>query len=208
VSAASLGNVVTVAERLLERLGKGAADILERRAAVHQDEGDGETAQYWRRVAKAVRFLLLSDAAYYGAGHGPRPITLPAGMVRRVFHSLPQPSILLQPNLVIVAVNKAYLDTMDMPGEDIVGCDLFAVFPDNPAEKVKSTRNLAESFGRVLDHGAADTLDHLRYDVRNRDGVFEERWWSPINTPVLDDLGRLELIIHQAFEVAPHSAVP
>lgn len=205
--AASLGNIVTVAQQMLDKLGKGAPEIIDLRASAHAEEGDAETEAYWRRVAKAVRFLLLSDPAYYSVGQGPRPIILPSALVRRVFRSLPQPSLLLQPNLVIVGANQAYLKTMDMSGDDIVGCDLFSVFPDNPAEKsVNSTRDLADSFGRVLDHGCADSIGRLRYDVRNRDGVFEERWWNPLNTPVLDDDGRLELIIHQAFEVAPRAA--
>jgi PAS domain-containing protein len=190
--SASLGNVVTVAQRLLDRLGKGAPEMLDRRATFH-------VARYWQRVAKAARFILLSDEGYYCAGQGSRPITLPSAVVRRVFISLPQPTVLLQPNLVIVGANQAYLDTMRVD-DDIVGCELFAVFPDNPAETtVTSTQDLAASFGRVIDTGRPDHLS-LRYDVRNRDGVFEARWWHPVNTPVLDDRGRLELIIHQAFE--------
>jgi PAS domain-containing protein len=202
---ASLGNIVLVAGQLLDRMGKGAPEILDRRAAAHLEEGDEETARYWARVAKSQRYILSQDRAYFGAGRGARPFELPARMIRAVFQNIPQPSILLQPNMVIVGVNRAYLATMDMDGADIVGCDLFDVFPDNPSANANSTGTLAESFGRVLEACCPDHLDHLRYDVRNRDGLFEERWWSPVNTPVTDDDGRLELIIHQAFEVPKES---
>jgi hypothetical protein len=40
-----------------------------------------------------------------------------------------------------------------------------------------------------------------RYDIRNRDGRFEERWWDPVNTPLLDDAGRVSLILHQVEDV-------
>lgn len=203
---ASLGNIVVVAERLLDKLGKGAPEILDRRAADHLAEGDEATARYWARVAKSARYILSMDATYLGAGHGQRPFEVPAGLIRQVFQSIPQPSILLQPNLVIVGVNRAYLEVMDLDGADIIGCDLFDVFPDNPAANVNATGELADSLGRVLDDGRPDSLEQLRYDIRDRDGVFQERWWNPLNTPVTDDNGRLELILHQAFAAPPSPA--
>ncbi len=33
------------------------------------------------------------------------------------------------------------------------------------------------------------------------DGTFEERWWSPVNSPVLDEDGEVEAIIHNANDI-------
>jgi light-regulated signal transduction histidine kinase (bacteriophytochrome) len=37
--------------------------------------------------------------------------------------------------------------------------------------------------------------------VRRPDGVFEERFWSPVNSPVVDADGKLEYIIHRVEDV-------
>jgi light-regulated signal transduction histidine kinase (bacteriophytochrome) len=40
-----------------------------------------------------------------------------------------------------------------------------------------------------------------KYDVRKPDGAFVERYWSPINSPVLGGDGKLEYIIHRVEDV-------
>jgi len=40
-----------------------------------------------------------------------------------------------------------------------------------------------------------------KYDVRRPDGVFEERFWSPVNSPVFGPDRRIEYIIHRVEDV-------
>ncbi len=40
-----------------------------------------------------------------------------------------------------------------------------------------------------------------KFDVARPDGAFEEKYWSPLNTPVLDDAGRVAYIIHRVEDV-------
>jgi two-component system sensor kinase FixL len=40
-----------------------------------------------------------------------------------------------------------------------------------------------------------------KYDVRRPDGGFEEKYWSPLNKPVLNGEGEVEWIIHQVEDV-------
>jgi light-regulated signal transduction histidine kinase (bacteriophytochrome) len=40
-----------------------------------------------------------------------------------------------------------------------------------------------------------------KYDVRRPDGTFEERFWSPVNSPVLRTDGKLEYVIHRVEDV-------
>lgn len=40
-----------------------------------------------------------------------------------------------------------------------------------------------------------------KYDVRRPDGVFEERYWSPINSPVVGADRKIQYIIHRVEEV-------
>ena len=40
-----------------------------------------------------------------------------------------------------------------------------------------------------------------KYDIRRPDGIFEERYWSPVNKPVLDEKGELVYIVHSVVDV-------
>ena len=65
-------------------------------------------------------------------------------------------------------------------------------------------RNLKTSLERVLKSRAADTMAVQRYDIRRPEaegGGFEERFWSPLNSPVLDLNGNVRYIIHRVEDV-------
>ena len=123
---------------------------------------------------------------------------------RGLFEQAPAPYLVLSPALVIVAVTDAYLRATMTERADILGRGLFEVFPDNPAEVGASgVSNLRASLERVLKSGQADTMAVQKYDIRRPDsegGGFEERHWSPVNTPVLAN-GRVEFIIHRVEDV-------
>lgn len=193
-------NVNAVARQLLDRLGAQALEILKDRAAVHRRQGDEHSALYWQRVAKAARILLFFDGKTVLPDW--RPIELPLDFFKSVFYRTPRAGLLLRPDLKIVGANPAYLAATMTRESEIIGCDIFDVFPDNPDDgQVTGTANLGASFRRVLDSSLADRMALQRYDVRNRDGVFEERWWKPVNAPVFDQDGRLSYILHQAEDV-------
>jgi signal transduction histidine kinase/CheY-like chemotaxis protein len=60
---------------------------------------------------------------------------------------------------------------------------------------------LRASFDRVFQTVAPDTMAIQKYDIRRPDGVFEERHWSPINSPVLGPDGRIVYLIHRVEDV-------
>jgi signal transduction histidine kinase/ActR/RegA family two-component response regulator len=120
---------------------------------------------------------------------------------RAVFEAVPGLYLVLARDLTIVAVSDAYLRATMTRREDIVGKGLFKVFPDNPDDpKADGVRNLAASLKRVIANHTADAMPVQKYDIRRPDGRFEERHWSPVNTPVLRD-GKLEYIIHRVEDV-------
>ncbi|MFJ9467825.1 PP2C family protein-serine/threonine phosphatase [Streptomyces caniferus] len=121
-----------------------------------------------------------------------------------VFQVLPGAVLLLTPQLVIADVNEALLRRAGRDRSQLIGRPLFEVFPDNPDDPDASgMRNLRASLERVVATAASDTMALQRYDVeaRDRPGVFEERYWSPVNAPVLDAEGRVRLIVHRVEEV-------
>ncbi|MGE0395273.1 MAG: PAS domain S-box protein [Kofleriaceae bacterium] len=120
-----------------------------------------------------------------------------------MFRAAPGLYLVLAPDpaRTILDASDAYLHATMTKREEIVGRGLFDVFPDNPDDPAATgTRNLAESLARAIASRAADAIAIQKYDVRRPDGRFEERWWSPVNTPVLDDAG-VRYLIHRVEDV-------
>jgi serine phosphatase RsbU (regulator of sigma subunit) len=121
-----------------------------------------------------------------------------------LFAATPSPYLVLRPDLVIADVNRAYLRATGRTREDLIGRYLFDAFPGNPDDPGShGVRNLSASLRRVLDLRIADTMAVQKYDipVTDRPGMFEERWWSPVNTPVQGPDGSVAWIIHRVEDV-------
>jgi len=124
---------------------------------------------------------------------------------RALFESAPGLYLVLTPQLVIVAVSDAYAQATMTRREEILGRSIFEVFPDNPDDPAASgVRNLRASLERVRDERVADAMPVQKYDIRRPEsegGGFEERFWSPKNSPVVADDGTLRYIIHRVEDV-------
>ncbi|HUR78734.1 MAG TPA: PAS domain S-box protein [Acidimicrobiales bacterium] len=124
---------------------------------------------------------------------------------RRLFQSAPDSYLVLSPELRIVAASDAYLTATMTKRDEILGRDLFEVFPDNQDERgATGVSNLRASLDRVLRDGAPDTMAVQKYDIRRpaaEGGGFEVRYWSPVNTPVFGEDGCLTYIIHCVEDV-------
>jgi PAS domain S-box-containing protein len=122
---------------------------------------------------------------------------------RAIFESAPGLFLVLKPDFTIVAASNAYLKATLTERERIIGRRLFEVFPDNPDDPdADGTRNLRASLERVLKSGTSDTMAVQKYDVPNHEtGLFEEKYWSPVNTPVLGTEKQVEFIIHRVEDV-------
>ncbi len=124
---------------------------------------------------------------------------------RRLFAAIPTPFLLLAPDaprFTIKDVNDAYLAATVRMRDDLVGRGVFEAFPDNPGDRgANSVSTLQASFERALATKRPDVMPVLKYDIPRDAGGFEERWWVPVNTPVLDEAGVVTEIIHQANDV-------
>ena len=92
--------------------------------------------------------------------------------------------------------------------EGILGKRLFEVFPDDSNAPASTGEwNLRASLERVKASRRADVMAVQRYPIRQpveQDGAFEERWWSPINTPVFGPRGELAYRIHRMEDVTSY----
>jgi len=124
---------------------------------------------------------------------------------RSIFDATPSPYLVLSSDLRIVAVNQAYLQATSTVREQILGRGIFDVFPDNPEDPAADgVEKLRASLLRVLHEKCVDTMAIQKYDIRveGPDGVrFEERHWSPVNTPVFGRDGQVSHIVHCVEDV-------
>jgi PAS domain S-box-containing protein len=124
---------------------------------------------------------------------------------RALFEAAPGCYLVLTPDLGIVAVSDAYLRATLTTREWLVGRALFDAFPDNPDDPTATgVQNLRNSLERVLRDRRPDTMAIQKYDIRRPEsdgGAFEERHWSPVNSPVLDAKGDVSFIIHHVEDV-------
>jgi signal transduction histidine kinase len=122
----------------------------------------------------------------------------------RLLEAAPNAYLILDPNLTIVGVTKAYLDATMTGRDEIFGRHLFDVFPDNPDDPhATGTRNLRASLETVLATRAPHAMTVQKYDIRRpaaAGGGFEERYWKPVNTPIVID-GCIAYIIHAVEDV-------
>lgn len=122
-----------------------------------------------------------------------------------LFESAPGLYLVLRPDLTIAAVSDSYLRATMTNREEILGRGIFDVFPDDPADSTATgVHNLRASLERVLQSGTADTMPVQKYNIRrplSEGGGFEERYWSPINSPVFGKGNQIRYIIHRVEDV-------
>src|SRR5687768_9438494 len=122
---------------------------------------------------------------------------------RRLFESAPGSYLVLSPRLTIVAASDAYLRATMTIRENILGRGLFDVFPGNPDDPAATgVGNLRASLERVLLSREPDAMAVQKYDIPRPGGDgFEERHWSPVNSPVLGADGEVAYVIHRVEDV-------
>ena len=130
--------------------------------------------------------------------------------LQRLLRAAPGMFVLLSPDstYTIIAASVGYLQTTRCD-ESILGRPLFAVFPEDPSgENSEGSRALRESLERVIATRQPDQMPMVCYDVPfpfNEGSNFQERYWLPINIPVLRADGSVEFVVHRVEEASAKS---
>jgi PAS domain-containing protein len=123
------------------------------------------------------------------------------------FHDLfkvnPTAMALVTPDFEFIDANDEFLAAIGRPLEDLIGNNIFEVvpkMPEDPGGKPKWT-----ALEAALTTRRREVYKLERYDIEDpaRPGVFEERYWSSIVTPVLGLGGEVEILELSAREVTP-----
>ncbi len=125
--------------------------------------------------------------------------------LRGIFAAAPSPLLVLapdRPRFTITDVNEAYLAATLRTRGEIVGQAIFDAFPDAPNDPdATGVDNLRASLERALESRRPDAMADQRYPIPRPEGGFEERWWDPVNAPVLDERGEVVALIHHVTDV-------
>lgn len=122
-----------------------------------------------------------------------------------IIKSAPDLYLIIDPSLIIIEASDAYLAATMVQREEILGRKIFEVFPDNPNDpNANGTSNLNRSLQKVIKTKKPHQMMVQKYDIRRplcEGGEFEERYWQPLNTPVLDKDNQVKYIIHRVEDV-------
>lgn len=121
---------------------------------------------------------------------------------QKIFLSAPSLFLILSTDFTILDLNDSYEKATMKKREEMIGRNLFEVFPDNPDDKdANGVSNLSQSLHTVLKGKKRHVMAVQRYDVQGPDGIFEERYWSPINIPILNAENEMDCIVHRVEDV-------
>lgn len=123
----------------------------------------------------------------------------------RIFEAAPGHNLLIKANppvFTMVAASASYLKLTGKNLHDILGKGVFEVFPPNPDNpEDTSDKDLRASFMHVVSIGESHQLPVQRYDVSNKENVFEQRYWRIANCPVKGDNGSVEFILNSVHDI-------
>lgn len=153
----------------------------------------------------ADRVGVLPFAGELGVAHsGLAAAWLERRMIRDRIENSDVPYLVVdpRPGLHIIDCNRIYAEITLTPRRKMRGRKLFDVFPDNPDDPAASgVHNLYLSLCRAAETRKTHGMATQRYDVADARGEFVERHWSPANTPIYDDDGRLLYLLHHVRDV-------
>ena len=124
---------------------------------------------------------------------------------KQIFDSTTSPYLVLKPDLTIVAVNNLYLEMTKTKRNKILYKKIFEVFPEDPQDPdAKGFDNLKSSLERVIINKTPDYLGIIKYNIpdpNSTNGVFLERYWRPVNSPILNENNELVYILHCSEDI-------
>ncbi|MFN2567807.1 MAG: ATP-binding protein [Gemmatimonadaceae bacterium] len=147
------------------------------------------------------------DSEHYAS----RPPVTQAQDYRALFEATPGLYLVLAadpPRFTVVAASDELLVEAMTTHAGEPGPGIFEVFSTANPDYARRTgiEDLRLSLETVLSTRAPHQMPVQRYDVERPDGTWEQRYWKPVNSPVLDPRGEVRYVVHHVEDVTPQIA--
>ena len=113
---------------------------------------------------------------------------------KALFEEAPGLILVLNTNFTILAISDAYVEATYTKREDVVGKHFFDVFQDT--KNITAVAETKASLEYVLKNKKPHVIPMLRMEIKNLAGVLEEKYWNPINKPILTKDNEVQYIVH------------
>lgn len=107
-----------------------------------------------------------------------------------------EPCALFDPALNYVYVNSSYCELVGHGPADLVGYNLFDVFPETP-ERMKTVQAAMDT----CLSGKSSVMDNLSYEIAMEDGTTAEKVWRIYQDPVSNTAGDITHILQRASDI-------
>ncbi|MGI4020525.1 MAG: ATP-binding protein [Janthinobacterium lividum] len=122
----------------------------------------------------------------------------------RAFFEKSDQSLLMKadlPNFNVLAVSNKYLALTHKQRNEVLGKNLFEVFPGSAADPNEKF-SVFSSFQKVIDTKMPHELPTFKYEIFVPDkGRMETQYWSNLNEPILDSEGNVAYIINTTTNI-------
>ncbi|NQY14610.1 MAG: PAS domain-containing protein [Henriciella sp.] len=115
---------------------------------------------------------------------------------KSIFDRMPNAAMVLDLGLNYIDANEAYCKAVQRTREQLIGNNIFDVFPDTP-ERVATVRAV---FERTL-AGEMTLLEAQPYKMELPDGTIEQRLWQIAQFPIYCDEGHVQFMVQRAEDV-------
>ncbi|TDH24617.1 PAS domain S-box protein [Segetibacter sp. 3557_3] len=121
-----------------------------------------------------------------------------------LFEALPGNHVLVQndpPRFTILAVTPGYLKQTDLSKAALIGKGVFEAFDVTSCANRNAGKELLLSYQHVCQQGQPHFLPMQRYDLKNDDGTFTEKYWRVSNAPVTAPDGEVKYVLHTSEDI-------
>jgi len=125
----------------------------------------------------------------------------------KLFTTMPSGSIVFladDPTFTVVAQNNSHQRISMTSRGDVIGKPLLEAFPDTSENYQKTGKSeLIESLRRVIKTKQPDSMEVLRYDLRDEQGNMVEKYWDVSHHPILDESGQVAYVFQITRDITP-----
>lgn len=133
----------------------------------------------------------------------PTPLSESFVDVPSILRSFPGMHIYLSPDFTILEASDDYLAATFTTRDFLLGKNLFEAFPANHQTGQSESREaIQQSLQDTVTHKQPHTFTQVqRYDLKNPQGEYQEKYWQLKTQPVLDAAQNVQYLIHSVVDV-------